>query len=176
MKHRHLRYHPGTPVERLPSAALVDLLDRGDLGQWHPLRDALAKDPHGPLANRVLDLLGAFPMYGTSALWRTWIDRRRTQAEACDPTVPPMKPAPALSLATLRRRLGLTQAELARRMDMSQSDLSKLERRRDIRLSSLRLYAQALGGRLETSVLCGPERIDISPGTPPAPVSSRGRG
>lgn len=167
MKHRHLRYPPGTPVERLPSAALVDLLDRGDLGLWRPLRDALAKDPHGPLADRVLDLLGAFPMYGTSALWRTWIDRRRTEVEACDPT------QPVLSLAALRRRLGLTQASLARRMDMSQSDLSKLERRPDVRLSSLRLYAQALGGRLETSVLRGPERIAVSPGTPPTPMGRR---
>ena len=49
-------------------------------------------------------------------------------------------------LAALRRSHGLTQVELARRMGISQSDLSKLERRRDIRLSTLRFHAAALGG------------------------------
>ncbi len=46
----------------------------------------------------------------------------------------------------LPRSHGLTQVELAERMAISQSDLSKLERRRDTRLSSLRAYAAALGG------------------------------
>ena len=32
---------------------------------------------------------------------------------------------------------------------MSQSDVSKLERRQDLRLSTLQAYARALGGRLK---------------------------
>ena len=32
---------------------------------------------------------------------------------------------------------------------MSQSDVSKLERRQDLRLSTLQAYARALGGRLQ---------------------------
>jgi len=54
---------------------------------------------------------------------------------------------PVDGLAALRRGLGLTQVELAGRVGMSQSDLSKLERRRDVHLSTLRAYAAALGGR-----------------------------
>ncbi|MGI8823896.1 MAG: helix-turn-helix domain-containing protein [Acidimicrobiia bacterium] len=53
------------------------------------------------------------------------------------------------TLAGLRRLKGLTQVELAERLGMSQSDLSKLERRRDLRLSSLRSVVRALGGELE---------------------------
>ena len=46
------------------------------------------------------------------------------------------------------RAHGLTQVELARRMRISQSDLSKLERRSDVRLSTLHAYAEALGGKI----------------------------
>lgn len=77
MKHRHLDVAPGTPPEELPSAALVDLLERGDLDDWRPLAAAIAKDPKGELAERVLRLVKAYPMYGTTALWRAWIARLR---------------------------------------------------------------------------------------------------
>ena len=42
----------------------------------------------------------------------------------------------------------MTQATLAPRLGMSQSDLSKLERRADLRLSTLRAYVAGLGGDL----------------------------
>ena len=53
------------------------------------------------------------------------------------------------SLASLRRQRGLTQAQVAVRLGMSQSDVSKLERRQDLRLSTLQAYARTLGGRLQ---------------------------
>lgn len=81
MKHRHLEVQPGTPAERLPAAAVVDLLERGDLGDWRPIAAAIAKEPYGDFAERVLRLVDAYPMYGTSALWRAWIARRRELAE-----------------------------------------------------------------------------------------------
>ena len=139
MKHRHLDYPPDTPVEELPSAALVDLLERGDLSDWRPVVVAIARDPYGDLADRVLELVDRFPMYGTSPLLRAWIERARASARP---------PELALPLAILRRHVGLTQTQLARRVGMTQSDLSKFERRRDVRLSTLRNYVEALGGRL----------------------------
>ena len=142
MKHRHLDYAPHTSVESLPSAALVDLLDRGDLGEWQPILASVARDPEGELADRLMRLVDRFPMYGTSTLIRTWIDRVRASARAGGPS------ADETTLRDLRRRAGLTQTHLADRMGMSQSDLSKLERRRDVRISTLRSYLQALGGRL----------------------------
>jgi len=137
--HRHLDYPEGTPVSELGAAALDDLLDRGDLLDWQPIAKAIAADPFGALAEGVLSLLDANPRYGTGALWRAWIARRRARARAT--------PVPALTLAELRRRRGFTQAALAPRVGMSQSDLSKAERRTDWKLSTLVSIIAGLGLR-----------------------------
>lgn len=144
MIHRNLVEPPGASAEELSSAAVLDVLDRGDLGDWRPIAVAIAERPFGELAERVLTLVDAAEMYGTSALWRAWIHRCRARAEA------PIRPV--VDLATLRRRLGLTQVELAARLGMSQSDLSKLERRGDVKLSTLEAHLAAVGGRLR--VIC----------------------
>ena len=57
--------------------------------------------------------------------------------------------------------MGLTQVELAKRIGMSQSDLSKLERRQDVRLSTLRAYAGGLGGCLRIVFHKGHEQTEI---------------
>lgn len=141
MEHRHLDYPAGTPVAALGPAALDDLLDRGDLEAWAPLARAIRADPSGALADTVVRLCESHPMYGTSLLWRTWIERLRGGA----------KPSP--SLRDIRRSRGRTQQDVAARMGISQSDVSKLERRADLRLSTLRSYVRATGGRLEISAV-----------------------
>ena len=139
MIHRHLEVPDTTPPEAQPLASIVDLLQRGDLDDWKPIAQAIRRNPAGQFAERVLRLLAAYPTHGTSPLWRAWIDRCRSRLE--------IDSLPVIGgLAALRRSHGLTQVELAERMGISQSDLSKLERRRDIRLSTLRAYAEALGG------------------------------
>lgn len=55
----------------------------------------------------------------------------------------------SLSLAELRRERDLTQTDLAQRLTMKQASLSKMERREDILLGSLRSLVQAMGGVLE---------------------------
>jgi DNA-binding XRE family transcriptional regulator len=134
-------YAADTPVEDLGPAAIDALLERGDLEDWVPLLRAIARAPSGPTAEAVLRICHAHPMYGTSDLWRAWIEGRRESADADGET-----------LAHARLRMGLTQAEIARRMGISQSDVSKLERRADARVSTLRAYARALGGRLRLSL------------------------
>lgn len=47
-----------------------------------------------------------------------------------------------------RRRSGLNQAQVSDRLGISQSDVSKLERRTDIRGSTLRDYLRAVEARL----------------------------
>ena len=138
MRFRHLDYAPEAPATELGPAAIDDLLERGDLTAWAGLARAVAANPSGPTAETVLRLCDAHPMYGTSALWRAWIARRRGAASTRGE-----------SLAEARARARLTQTEMARRLGISQSDVSKLERRGDLRLSTLARYARALGARLQ---------------------------
>lgn len=67
-----------------------------------------------------------------------------------------------MDLRALREAAGLTQEELARRVEMTQSQLSKLERRDDHRISTLRRYVAALGGRLEVVAVVEGKRIRLS--------------
>ncbi len=53
------------------------------------------------------------------------------------------------TLRALRDALGTPQAEIADRMGIQQSAVSKIERRTDIFLSTLRSYIEATGGELE---------------------------
>lgn len=52
-------------------------------------------------------------------------------------------------LRTLRESLYMSQEELAAQLSVGQSAISKLERRADMRLSTLRHFVAALGGVLE---------------------------
>ena len=134
---RHLDYPPDTAAADLGPAAIDALLERGDLDDWTPLLREVARDPWSPTAETILRICDANPMYGTSTLWRRWIEacRRRERAKGT-------------TLAEARRRAGLTQRDVAERMGISQSDVSKLERRTDVRLSTLRSYATAIGAHL----------------------------
>jgi hypothetical protein len=142
--HRHLDVPPGTPPSDLPLDALDDLLDRGDFDDWQALAAAVRADPRGSLADRILELCRAHPMYGTSLLWPAFIARLRDA-----PTAPR---ADRLSLAGLRKRRATSQAAVGRALGISQSDVSKIERRNDLRVSTLRRYARVLGGELRVSV------------------------
>lgn len=158
MKHRHLDYDPTAPLEAWPAAALVDLLERGDLDDWRPLAAAVTRDPDGPLAERLARLVDVYPMYGTSPLWRAFLQRCRVRARAT------AAGTGSQSLGSLRRTRGLTQAEVGQRLGLSQSDVSKLERRRDLRLSTLRAYASALGGRLRLMFSADAGEVEIDAG------------
>ena len=69
-----------------------------------------------------------------------------------------------MDLRTLREATGLTQEELAQRIAISQSQLSKLERREDHRISTIRRYVAALGGELEIVAVVDGKRILLASG------------
>jgi transcriptional regulator with XRE-family HTH domain len=54
----------------------------------------------------------------------------------------------AMELNDLRRARQITQEELADRLGTRQSNVSKLERRTDVRVSTLRDVIEAMGGEL----------------------------
>lgn len=62
-------------------------------------------------------------------------DRRSTQSGAA-------------SLSEIRRERGITQESLSEQLGVRQAAYSKLERRRDVKISSLRQVVEAMGGRL----------------------------
>ena len=158
MKHRHLTYARDKAAEELPSAAVLDILDRGDLADWQPIAAAIEREPNGPFADRIAHLIEAHPMYGTTALWRTWIEHVRQRSEAG------RVQDERASLASIRRRVGLTQAQLAARVGMSQSDLSKFERRDDVRVSTLKIYIEGLGGTLRLMARFGSSSSEFKVG------------
>lgn len=57
--------------------------------------------------------------------------------------------ADAMGLGQLRDAVELKQTDVAERLGISQGNVSRLERREDLYLSTLREYVEALGGELE---------------------------
>ena len=63
----------------------------------------------------------------------------------------PRKGTERVSLRTVREGMGKTQAEMALTLDTDQGEVSRIERRPDVMLSTLRRYAEALGLRCEVA-------------------------
>ncbi|MEE8545048.1 MAG: XRE family transcriptional regulator [Alphaproteobacteria bacterium] len=57
--------------------------------------------------------------------------------------------AEEMTLCDLRRALDLTQQRMAETLDIGQDSVSRLEKRSDLLLSTLRSYVAAMGGSLE---------------------------
>jgi hypothetical protein len=60
--------------------------------------------------------------------------------------------AEELSLRELRRLRRLTQARLSKKLNIGQEGVSRIERRSDMNLSTLRSYVEGLGGKLRVMV------------------------
>ena len=56
------------------------------------------------------------------------------------------------TLQEFRRSIGITQLEVAEDLNISQVNISKLEKRSDMHISTLRKYVEALGCKLEIKV------------------------
>jgi predicted transcriptional regulator len=67
-----------------------------------------------------------------------------------------------MNLAELRRELGITQEALAAALEVDQTQVSRLERRDDHLVSTLRRCVEALGGELEVTAVVGSKRVKLS--------------
>jgi DNA-binding XRE family transcriptional regulator len=56
-----------------------------------------------------------------------------------------------LTLRAMREALGKTQADVARALKTEQSEISRIERRHNVELETLRRFAEALGARCEVT-------------------------
>jgi transcriptional regulator with XRE-family HTH domain len=65
------------------------------------------------------------------------------------------------ALRDLRLRRGRTQRDVAERLGMTQPEVSKLERRADVRASTLRAYVAALGGELHLAARFADDEIAL---------------
>ena len=68
-----------------------------------------------------------------------------------------------MPLHQLRNAREMTQTRLAEVLEMDQGNISKLEKRTDMYLSTLRSYVEAMGGSLEIQAVFpeGAVRVDI---------------
>lgn len=161
---RHLDYATDVSVDELGPSAIDDLLDRGDLHAWKQIARAVLANPNGPLADTVLRICNEHHMFGTSAMWQGWITKLRT-------------PTPDESLRELRLRLGLSQQMVAKRLGISQSDVSKLERRADVRISTLYSFVEQWATSFHSWLLIRrvPKRSCGSPASSARSVVTSGR-
>ena len=67
-----------------------------------------------------------------------------------------------MGLRVVRELSGMTQTELADGLGIPQSNLSRLEAREDMKLSSIRRYVEALGGKLEVIAVVGGKRVRVA--------------
>lgn len=74
--------------------------------------------------------------------------------------------AAGLGLSDVRKRTSRSQAAVATSMGTTQSAVSRLERQADLRISTLRDYAEALGGRLRLIIEYGDEVVELLVGRP----------
>ncbi len=74
MFHRHLTHR------RLTLAALDDLLENGTLGDWQPVLARVRRDPNGPVAARIEQLLEARDYEESGSLWRSFLEDARSHS------------------------------------------------------------------------------------------------
>ncbi|OWG13597.1 transcriptional regulator [Delftia sp. K82] len=71
-----------------------------------------------------------------------------------------------MQLQELRKARNVTQVEVARAMNVEQASISKLERREDMYVSTLREYVRALGGELRLVASFPDADIQVHPFEP----------
>lgn len=69
----------------------------------------------------------------------------------------------AMDLTELRDKLGLTQEEVAARLQISQSNVSRMEKRQDMLVSTLREVVEAFGGELHLMAEFPDGSVEIKP-------------
>ncbi len=79
-----------------------------------------------------------------------------------------LAPSPSLAagLTLLREQAGLSQHDLAKRLGVSQPRIAAIERSKNVTVELLEQYVEALGGRLQVTVVKGNKRTTLISAAP----------
>lgn len=67
-----------------------------------------------------------------------------------------------MTLAELRKDRKMTQGKLAQAMKIEQSEVSRLEKRAEVKLGTLRNYVSALGGHIEIRAVFPDKNVELA--------------
>jgi DNA-binding transcriptional regulator YiaG len=139
---RNLTVTPDDPVVAWPTEAVQTALERGDLSHWRRLALEIRRDPWGPVARRVAEVLTYSRPYGVAEVMDAVIAQARDQAEAHER----QEVAGRVRRAIARSRL--TRAEFAGRIGTSTSRLSTYATGRVVPSAALMVRIERLLDRL----------------------------
>ncbi len=80
-----------------------------------------------------------------------------------------------IDLSAARQASGMTQEAVAAEMGKSQENVSRIERQRDVRVSTLAQFIQAQGGELEINAVFSGRRVSLMRAAGAASKPSRQR-
>ncbi len=75
MEHRNLNH------KDLTLAAIDNIIERGELPDWVPLLRAIERDPYGDVASKTLRICKAREVYGSTAVFRRFVETKRARSE-----------------------------------------------------------------------------------------------
>ncbi len=81
-----------------------------------------------------------------------------------------------IDLTAARQASGMTQEAVAAEMGKSQENVSRIERQRDVRVSTLAQFVQAQGGQLEINAVFPDKRVSLMRAAGSSARSSGSRG
>jgi predicted XRE-type DNA-binding protein len=117
-------------------------------------RRALRRASEGTEAGRIVEMSGHRPF---ADLMKDWSPERRARSDARQAELA----AEMVTLEQLREGLGISQEELANLMEVQQPAISKLVRRTDMKVSTLRDLIAAMGGELHITATFSDRSVEI---------------
>jgi transcriptional regulator with XRE-family HTH domain len=79
----------------------------------------------------------------------------------------------AAGLTSLREQAGMSQRDLAKRLGVSQPRIAKIERSKNVTVELLEQYVEALGGRLQVTVVKGNKHTTLISSAAPTTAKAK---
>ena len=93
-------------------------------------------------------------------LWNEFSDEEKQQIEARFSELHDEY----MTLQEIRKHQYITQKDMAKLLGINQENVSRMERRKDMHLSTIKEYIEALGGKIEINAIFPDSKISIDIG------------